>query len=266
MTNTAVTIQEPGIAVSGQAVVSSESAAIISMIERAARDPSVDIDKFERLMAMKERAEAAFAKKAYDSAFAKMQPHIPTINQQGKIVVRNKERPDVIQQSTPYALMADINEAVKPILGEYGFGLSHRTGTTPEGKISVTGILSHEAGHREETTMVLAHDSTGSKNAVQAVGSSITYGIRNTTRLLLNITSRAPQDMRADDDGAAAGGTEEISEEQFHEISARMTALRVNTPAFFKVLKIDGLASLPASRFDEAMRMLDAKAAKAVQA
>ena len=33
--------------------VASEGASIIQMIERAARDPNVDIDKFERLMAMK---------------------------------------------------------------------------------------------------------------------------------------------------------------------------------------------------------------------
>ena len=43
-------------------VVQGESAALISVIERAARDPNVDVDKFERLMAMKERVEAANAK------------------------------------------------------------------------------------------------------------------------------------------------------------------------------------------------------------
>ncbi|MBK6599189.1 MAG: hypothetical protein IPG25_15440 [Proteobacteria bacterium] len=47
----------------GRAVASvgamNDSGAMISMIERAARDPSVDLDKMERLFAMKERMEAA---------------------------------------------------------------------------------------------------------------------------------------------------------------------------------------------------------------
>ena len=42
----------------------SESAALISMLERAARDPNVDMDKMERLWAMKERADADRARPA----------------------------------------------------------------------------------------------------------------------------------------------------------------------------------------------------------
>jgi hypothetical protein len=47
--------------------------------------------------------------------------------------------------------------------------------------------------------MILPHDSTGSKNAVQAVGSSTSYGKRYTACALLNITSRGE-----DDDGETA--------------------------------------------------------------
>ena len=36
----------------------SETAAIISMIERAASNPAVDVDKFERLLALREKIAA----------------------------------------------------------------------------------------------------------------------------------------------------------------------------------------------------------------
>ena len=75
----------------------------------------------------------------------------------------------------------------------------------------MTGILSHRDGHREETTLTLPYDSSGSKNSVQAAGSSYSYGRRYATLMLLNISSRAPQDM--DDDGRAAGRGVEIDSE-----------------------------------------------------
>jgi len=173
--------------------VASESAAILQVIERAATNPNVDIDKMERLLQMHERILDRNSKAAYASALAEMQPHLPIVTEKGKIVVRDKVTKEVIQ-STGYALWEDINEAIKPILAEYGFALSFRTGLSPDGKITVTGILSHRDGHQEETTMILPHDSTGSKNAVQAVGSSTSYGKRYTASALLNITSRGEDD------------------------------------------------------------------------
>lgn len=171
----------------------SESAAIIQVIERAAMNPNVDIDKMERLLQMQERIMERNARSAYSAALAEMQPHLPVITEKGKIVVRDKVTKEIIQ-STGYALWEDINEAIKPVLAEYGFALSFKTGVMPDGKITVTGILSHRDGHQEETTMALPHDSTGSKNAVQAVGSSTSYGKRYTASALLNITSRGEDD------------------------------------------------------------------------
>jgi hypothetical protein len=241
----------------------SETAALISMIERAARDPSVDIEKFERLMLMKERVEAAASKKAFDAALALMQPQLPQVDRNGRIVVLSKEdrnagRYDAKpQQSTPYALWEDINTAIGPILAEHGFALSFRTGTTAEGKITVTGVLSHAGGHREETTITLMHDSSGSKNSVQAVGSSISYGKRYTAGLLLNITSRAPGDT--DDDGTKAGGPELISEEQIAELRSMIVGVDADLPKFLRYFKIEKLTDLPAAKFESAVRMLKAK-------
>lgn len=172
----------------------SESAAIFQIIERAARDPNVDIDKMQRLMEMHERVQASRAKSAFDSELALLQPKLPTIDEKGRIVVRDKIDKDKIIQSTSYALWEDINESIRPYLAEHGFALSFRTGLSADGRVTVTAILSHRDGHREETMMVLPHDSTGSKNAVQAVGSSTSYGKRYTACALLNITSRGEDD------------------------------------------------------------------------
>jgi hypothetical protein len=155
--------------------VHSEMGALISIIERAARDPSVDIDKMQRLMDMQERIMVRNAKAAYAAALSAMQPELPVIGRKGKIEVREKDaqgkRTGELQQSTKYALWEDINEGIRPVLARHGFALSFRVGMAQDGKITITGILSHREGHYEETTITLQHDSTGSKNAVQAVGS-----------------------------------------------------------------------------------------------
>lgn len=238
--------------------VQSESAAVLSIIERAARDPSVDIDKLERLMAMQAGMAANRAKLAFDAAMADMQPKLPVIGRKGRIEVREKtssgKRDGDLQQSTPYALWEDINEAIRPILAEHGFSLTFRHGKTDAGLITVTGILAHREGHREEDTITLQHDSTGSKNAVQAVGSSNSYGKRYTAINLLNITTRGQ-----DDDGKAAGAPDTISEEQIGTLTELMDSVSADKARFLKFFKVETLADLPAKRFQEAVTMLNAK-------
>jgi hypothetical protein len=164
MTAQAVTRVEPEVP------AISETAAIVQMIERAAMNPAVDIDKMERLLEMQERVMARRAKAAYIDALAAAQSELPIIVERGEG-----------HGNIRYALWEDINEAIKPILAKHGFALSFKTGWDGD-KISVTGVLAHREGHSEETTMLLPSDTSGSKNAVQAVGSSTSYGKRYTAQ------------------------------------------------------------------------------------
>lgn len=181
------------------APAASESAAILSVIERMATNADIDPDRIERFIALKERMDKEAARKAFAAALAECQSELPVIEERGQIKYGKKGK-DGEDEGPTYALWEDINEAIRPVLKIHGFALSFRTGQTPEGKIIVTGILSHREGHFEETSMSLMHDSTGAKNAVQAMGSSISYGKRYTASALLNLTSRGE-----DDDGEAGG-------------------------------------------------------------
>lgn len=173
--------------------VADYSGGLLEVIARAARDPSVDIDKMERLISMQERVQNRNAEVAFNAALAELQPLLPVIEERGGI----KDRSGNVQST--YALWEDVNEAIRPHLAEHGFALRFRVDRTAD-QISVTGILSHREGHKEETTLTLPTDTSGSKNAVQAVGSSTSYGKRYTAFALLNITSTGE-----DDDGNKAG-------------------------------------------------------------
>jgi len=231
------------------APATSETTAIISMIERAARDPSVDIDKMERLMLMQERAFDRRAKAAYSSALAIMQPELPSIKERGGI----RDRTGKVQST--YALWEDINDAIKPVLAKHGFAISFRV-SHPEHYIAVTGVLSHEEGHSEETTIHLPHDGSGSKNAVQAVGSSVSYGKRYTASALLNLTSHGE-----DDDGKRGGSGDTISEEQEMELRDLLEATNSDQQRFLAYVRADHMKDIQADKFAGLVAMLKRKEA-----
>ena len=172
---------------------------ILAVISRAAADPTCDIEKMERLLAMHERMQAKTAEAAFNAAMAEMQCEIPTVGQGALNTHTDKT----------YATLDDINVTLKPIMQTHGFAISFKVENTAAG-VSVTGILMHRDGHREETTMLLPVDIGKGRNAVQAVGSSTTYGKRYVMCALLNITTGEMQD----DDGHGAGDTGDDLREQ----------------------------------------------------
>jgi hypothetical protein len=231
-----------------------DSTALIQMIERVALNPSIDIDKMERLLEMQERILDRNAKSAFTSALATMQPLLPVVDRKGNIVIHKKDAEKTaanIIQSTPYALWEDINDAIRPLLAEHGFALSFRVRKEAD-RVEVTAILSHREGHSEETMLSLPMDSTGSKNNVQAIGSSTSYGKRYTACALLNITSRGE-----DDDGKVAGAPDTISAEQVTELTALLKSAGASEEDFCSYAKIEALADLPASKFDVAKQRIE---------
>ena len=175
------------------AVAPSDAATVLQIIERAASNQQVDIDKLERLLQMRERMQANEAKAAYAAALSRLQPKLPLIKERGGI------RGSSGNVQSKYALWEDVVGAITPILASEGFALSFRTGNEGE-KVTVTGVLSHALGHSEQTSLTLPIDTSGSKNAVQSVGSSTSYGKRYTAAALLNLRTG-----EIDDDGKAGG-------------------------------------------------------------
>ncbi|HET9820175.1 MAG TPA: ERF family protein, partial [Rhodanobacteraceae bacterium] len=69
-------------------------------------------------------------------------------------------------------------------------------------------------GHREETSITLPADTSGSKNAVQAVASSTSYGKRYTAGALLNLTSHG------EDDDAFSAVKQEVDQAWFDALES----------------------------------------------
>jgi len=165
----------------------------LSQWDRVLRDPSVDVEKLKALFELYERDEARRAKAAFNAAFSAMQGELPTIDEHGAAMMNGQRR-------YSYAQQEEIIDVVRPILQTHGFALRFRH-EYRDGMIKVIGILSHKDGHQEQDEFECPADKSGSKNDIQAVGSTRTYGQRYTTRALLNIVSRDPRDPARDTDG-----------------------------------------------------------------
>ena len=220
------------------------------IIERAALSPRTELEKLRLFSEMQQTILTRNARTSFAAALVDMQPELPIIVERGDI----KDRKGVVQDT--YALWEDINEAIRPILARHGFALTFRTGREGQ-QITVTGVLSHRLGHSEETTMQLPTDFTGAKSAVQAIGSSTSYGKRYTTMALLNLTSRGD-----DDDGRAAAGDPAVDDEQLAQLRSLAQAQGADLKKLLAYFKLRTLAELPSSRVPDALRILGQREAR----
>ncbi len=234
--------------------VANYGASLLEVISRAASDPSVDIDKMERLIAMQERVQDRQAASDFADALSAMQTELPVITKGNQI----KHGEKVIAN---YADWDSISKAITPILSKHGFSLNFRNSNTAN-EITVTAVL-RRGGHEETNSVTLPSDSSGSKNAVQAIGSSTLYGQRYAACPLVGVTIQG-----ADDDGAKAGMKHPISVKQYDELLRKISEVAADQDAFVEYLKsqkrlaTDDLGDLPAQHFQAAINALNAKVKK----
>lgn len=168
-----------------------------SVFERAIdtlmRRPDANLDQLQQMMAMHERWEEREAKKAFVAAMAQFKKNPPKIVKDKLVGYLNKDG-----STTGYwhATLANVCDAAIKGLAEVGISHSWEVDQTT-GQIAVTCVLTHDLGHSERVTISAPADTSGKKNAIQSINSTITYLERYT---LLAATGLATEEQ--DDDGA----------------------------------------------------------------
>lgn len=212
----------------------------MDMLSRAISS-GASVEMMERLLSMQERWESAQARKAFDAALSAAKAEIPVIAKTSKG-----------HNNKSYADFAAIARVIDPIISKHG--LSYRFRTRQDDKIAVTCILAHEDGHFEETTLAGPADSSGSKNAIQAIGSTLTYLQRYSLVQALGLAASE------DDDGRAMDSAQIITAEQAKTIRELIEQTKTDISAFCTYMRIQAVPDLPASKFEQAVGQLKAKA------
>ena len=200
----------------------------MALVEMAVQK-GADIDQLTKLMDLNDRWQANQARQAFNTAKAAFQSDAPTIGKTRK------------GHNTMYAGLAETLEQVRGLMAKHN--LSHSWATQQDGTtITVTCTLTHTGGHQEATSLSAAPDTSGNKNAIQAVGSTVSYLQRYTLFAVLGLASR-----EQDDDGAAA--TEFINAAQKNALVEELKASGADTTAFLKLMNVETLDQLPASQY-----------------
>lgn len=229
------------------AVADSETVSFVNMIERAARDPNVDVDKLERLLAIQDRMVARTAEQAFNAAMTAAQTEM-------RPVAADANNP---QTKSRYASYMALDRALRPIYTKHGFALSFNTADgAADGYVRVTCDVSHSGGHSKSYKIDMPADGKGAKGGdvmtkTHATGSAATYGMRYLLKMIFNI-------VVGDDDGNSASG-DAITEKQATELRDLIDEVNADLPRFLKYMRVESLDALPAAKYQQAVALLNAK-------
>ena len=181
----------------------SEPTNLLQIIARAASDPSIDIEKMERLMAMKERMDAKDAEAAFNHALTACQ-------QEMRPIAADAMNP---QTRSKYATFGKIDAALRPIYTRHGFSISFSTEDSPkEEHIRVVAYVG-KGGHTRLYRIDMPADGKGAKGndvmtKTHAAGAAMSYASRYLLKAIFNVAVG-----EEDADGNQGGKIKMLTEE-----------------------------------------------------
>lgn len=228
---------------------------LMALMQSAATDPNVDVEKMERIFALYERDQDREAEKAFNSSMVEVQKAIEP--------VRRKMKNE--QTKSKYADLADVAQEVNDKFTANGFSISFYQEDSPcEGHIRIVADIMHSQGHTKKRHVDMPLVNTGLAGKVNmtmthATGSAFSYGRRYLTLMVANLPT-------PDDDGNAAQSTyERISDDQALTIHAFLDENNLDIKAFDdwmkRVLKVPSIEEIPLARYPDVMRALNKKVA-----
>lgn len=238
MNELAKTQEEPSVAIT-------EPVTILSVIQRAAQDPSVDVDKMERLLAMAERMEKIQAERNFAEALTALQGE--TIRVQARKKVEEKPDGSCRYKFAPYE---DIMAQVQPMLAKHGFSITFDTEVGDQRLTSICTLM-HKGGHARQNKFAVRYGKPPGSSDAQGDMSTKSYAKRGALCDALNISIEHDNDGR--EDARIEGGP--ITQQQADTLRDWVDALGVDRLRFLKmagVEKFEEIASavLPALEYD----------------
>ena len=217
------------------------SVSLVQMAMQKNYDPAF----IEKMMDLQERNDMKVAKQAYHQAMAEFKANLPT-------VIKDKENK---QYSSMYVSESALLNTINPELSKHGLSATYSFPETEGNTLKVTCTITHKAGYGESVTLPGPIDTSGSKNPLQQVKSTVTY-LRKAT--FEAITGIATSDPIADDDGNSSGSVEYISIDQQTEINDAIAELYTDGgKKFMEFLKVESVETIPAKRYKETISALN---------
>lgn len=217
-----------------------------AMLLNIAIEKGAELDKLEKLMDLQIKWEANQARKAYTEAMAAFKANPPDIEKDKTVAYGNTKY--------NHATLANVTDKINAALSQHGLSASWVTQQADKG-ITVVCRITHVLGHYEETSLTAPADTSGAKNAIQAIGSTISYLQRYT---ILALTGLATRDM----DNDAQGTVEYIDDKQLSTIRDLMNDKDIKEDKFCEYMQVESLRAIKKTDFQKAIQSIKAKVKK----
>jgi hypothetical protein len=164
----------------------------LTLVQQAI-DKGTDPAVIKAMMELAERFQVNEDKRAFREAMAKFKKNPPAILKDKLVKFGSGDKTTAFD----YATLNNVCECIVKVLADSG--ITHRwVPSQAAGQITVTCVLSL-GSYSEETPLTAGADTSGSKNAIQAIGSTVSYLQRYTLLAATGMATGMP-----DDDGASA--------------------------------------------------------------
>lgn len=195
-----------------------------------------DLERIEKLMQMEREWKADRAREAFYEAKSEFK-------KADLSVIKDKLNK---QYGSRYSSIGNFVSTVNAAMAPYGLNASwdFEQGDT----ISVTCILTHTMGHSERVTLCGPPDTSGSKNSLQQIKSTITYLEIATYQAVTGVVA---QDANLDDDGNAAGEPKPVvDEKQVKELKKLLKDAGRDIDAFLQYCEVEKIEECTVENFE----------------
>jgi hypothetical protein len=216
------------------------------------------IDTIKGLLEAQEKWEAMQAKRAFNNAIAEFKANAPTILKNVSVGFESQRTGGKVGYK--HEDLAEMLAIVDPALAAHGLWVRWKVNTA-SGKVKVTCVVGHKDGHTEsDAELEASADTSGNKNAIQAIGSTVTYLQRYTMRSALGLAAARDDDGKAAGNGGSAGV---LSDDQVAEINAAILKVPgFNVERFLKLAGAPSVSDIAATKFESAMGLIRRQQAK----
>jgi hypothetical protein len=147
-------------------------------------DNEIDVANLEKILIIQERFDALQAKKAYNEAMTAFKANPPKIFKDKEVKFKTTKG------TTQYkhARLSKATETINEALSQHGLTAAWIPSQNNE-NITITCRITHIKGHFEEASLTGPPDTSGNKNPLQAINSTVSYLERYTLFALTGLAS-----------------------------------------------------------------------------
>jgi len=209
------------------------------------------IEVIERLVALQNQERNDQRAVALAAAFVRAKPKLPILSKDSQASFELKSGGN---KSYMFDKLPNLIEATAKPLGEEGLALSFDAVTDHQAQmVTVTAILTHEAGGERMVTMSGPFDKSGNKGELQSIGSTKTYLEKYTGKAVLGLAA-----AEEDDDGQAGNPKDPpITDKQVDELARLLADAKVSAKKFLAWAGVEKLTDIRQPYFESCKDQLE---------